>query len=35
MSWQDLIQLLALQQPAIRNPISISFGAIAGALSRY
>ncbi|MGL5927216.1 fluoride efflux transporter CrcB, partial [Chroococcidiopsis sp.] len=35
MSWKDLIQLLALQQPAIRNPIAISFGAIAGALSRY
>ena len=24
-----------LQDPAIRNPIAISFGAIAGALSRY
>jgi CrcB protein len=24
-----------LQQPAVRNPIAISFGAIAGALSRY
>ncbi|MGL5876843.1 MAG: fluoride efflux transporter FluC [Xenococcaceae cyanobacterium] len=35
MSWKDLIQLLALQQLAIRNPISISFGALAGALSRY
>ncbi|WP_322506052.1 methyltransferase domain-containing protein [Chroococcidiopsis cubana] len=35
MSWKDLIQLLALQQPAIHNPIAISFGASAGALSRY
>lgn len=24
-----------LQQPAVRNPIRIGFGAIAGALSRY
>lgn len=24
-----------LQQSAVRNPIAISFGAIAGALSRY
>ena len=41
---QQSIQLLSvlptlglevLQQPAVRNPIAISFGAIAGALSRY
>jgi CrcB protein len=24
-----------LQQPAVRNPIAVSLGAIAGALSRY
>jgi CrcB protein len=41
---QQSIQILAaaptlvpelFQQPALRNPIAISFGAIAGALSRY
>jgi CrcB protein len=35
MGWKHLIQLLAMQQLAVRNPLAISFGAIAGALSRY
>ncbi len=47
MNWRHLLQhieMLAIaprlilevfQQPAVRNPIAISLGAIAGALSRY
>lgn len=36
MNWQHLLQHLGvLQQPAVRHPIAISCGAIAGALSRY
>ncbi len=42
--WRNLVQLLGyasdlmpemLQQPAVRNPIAVSLGAIGGALSRY
>jgi len=42
--WKNLVQLLGiasdlvpdmLQQPAVRNPIAVSLGAIGGALSRY
>ena len=42
--WKNLVQLLSiasdslpemLQQPAIRNPLAVSLGAIGGALSRY
>ncbi|NEP63667.1 MAG: fluoride efflux transporter CrcB [Symploca sp. SIO2G7] len=42
--WRNLVQLLAiasdfmpevLQQPAVRNPLAVSLGAIGGALSRY